>query len=60
MAQAHQDNGTTTLFTALNFRRTVRRRLKRGVFHSGVSVVDPKAAINPCLAGHNRQPKPFV
>ncbi len=38
-------------------RKTERRRLKHGVFHS---VVDLQAAINRFVKEHNHEPKPFI
>ena len=39
------------------FARLTRRRLKRGTFHSLVSL---QQAINRFIAHHNQQPRPFV
>jgi hypothetical protein len=39
------------------FAKLTKRRLQRGVFHSLVAL---QTAINPFVAAHNRDPKPFV
>lgn len=39
------------------FAKLSKRRLKRGVFHSVVSL---QAAINRFVTEHNQQPKPFT
>ena len=39
------------------FSKMMRQRIRRGVFRP---IADPQAAINPYLAEHNANPKPFV